>query len=104
MITYATRKESFEQVKPKINERQRNILNIMGAKSMTADEITSVMLAEGQINYYDRNFVSPRLTELERMGVIEQTGLRKCARTGRKVTVYKKVLDRVIQPTLFARE
>ena len=103
MITYATRHESYEQVKPKINERQRNILNIMGAKSMTADEITSAMLAEGQINYYDRNFVSPRLTELERMGVIEQVGLRKCNRTGRNVTVYKKVLDRVIQPTIFAR-
>jgi hypothetical protein len=102
MITEATRYESYEQVKPKINERQQTILNIMD-KPMTADEIVSVMLAEGEIGYYDRNFVSPRLTELERMGVIEQIGTKKCNRTGRSVTVYKRVTDRIIQPTLFAR-
>lgn len=103
MITHATRRESYEAVKPKINPRQQLILDILGNRNMTADEITSDILASGYINYYDRNFVSPRLTELERMGVIEQVGTRKCNRTNRSVTVYKKVLDRVIQPTIFAR-
>jgi hypothetical protein len=103
MITHATRRESYEQVKPKINARQQLILDILGNRNMTADEITSDMLASGYINYYDRNFVSPRLHELEKLGAIEQVGKRHCKRTGRTVTVFAKIGRANVQPTLFAR-
>ena len=69
MITNETRRESYQAIIPKTTDRKRLILEIMQDKRMTAHEITEELLAKGHIKYYDRNFVSPRLTELKKDAV-----------------------------------
>ncbi len=90
MITKETRRESYEAIIPKITDRKSLILEIMKDRAMTAHEITEELLAKGHIKYYDRNFVSPRLTELKQEGVIETVGKKMCRRTNKKVAVWTR--------------
>ena len=90
MITNETRRESYQAIIPKTTDRKRLILEIMQNKQMTAHEITEELLAKGHIKYYDRNFVSPRLTELKQEGIIETVGKKMCRRTNKKVAVWTR--------------
>lgn len=91
MITRETRRESYEAIIPKAADRKSLILEIMGSRSMTAHEITEELLAKRYIKYYDRNFVSPRLTELKEEGRAEVVGKKYCSRTRRSVSVWKAI-------------
>ena len=64
-ITKATRRASYEEVLPKVKERSRLILETLGSRAMTVSEITDELVAAGEIPYYNRNYVAPRLTELK---------------------------------------
>ena len=90
-ITKATRKESYEAVLPKVNERSRVILETLGARAMTVSEITDELVAAGTIPYYNRNYVAPRLTELKDMGVVETCGRRKSTKSPATEAVWKRV-------------
>ena len=90
MITNETRRESYQAIIPKTMDRKRLILEIMKDKQMTAHEITEELLDKGHIKYYDRNFVSPRLTELKQEGIIETVGKKMCRRTNKKVAVWTR--------------
>ena len=91
MITKETRRESYEAIIPKITDRKSLILEIMKDRAMTAHEITEELLAKRYIKYYDRNFVSPRLTELKEDGMVEVVGKKFCSRTRRRVSVWKAI-------------
>lgn len=91
MITNETRRESYEAILPKITDRKSLILEIMKDRAMTAHEITEELLAKGYIKYYDRNFVSPRLTELKEEGRAIVVGKKYCPRTQRNVSVWKAI-------------
>ena len=91
MITKETRRESYEAITPKITDRKSLILEIMKDRAMTAHEITEELLAKRYIKYYDRNFVSPRLTELKEDGMVEVVGKKFCSRTRRRVSVWKAI-------------
>ena len=84
--TLETRHESHEKVDKK--KRYRQILEILDGKEMTAKEIAVEMWRKGYIPTTERNFVSPRLTELGQDGVVEPIGKKLCSYTGKKVSVW----------------
>lgn len=90
-ITKSTRKESFDKVLPKINERRRLVLETLGDKQMTVSEITDELVSAGKIPYFNRNYVAPRLTELKNMGVVETCGRRQSTHSQATEAVWQRV-------------
>lgn len=88
--TRETRRESYEAVLPKVNERSRLILATLGTREMTVSEITDELVAAGEIPYYNRNYVAPRLTELKDMDVVETCGRRKSTRSTATEAVWRR--------------
>lgn len=89
-ITIQIQHESEEEVDK--SRRYNQILNIMIENKntpLTAKEIAYLMFKEHLIPTSERNFVSPRLTELAKIGKVEPIGKKKCSWTGKNVTVYK---------------
>lgn len=88
--TKETRRASFEEVLPKVKDRRRQILEVLGTRAMTVSEITDELVAAGTIPYYNRNYVAPRLTELKDMGVVETCGRRKSTRSPATEAVWRR--------------
>lgn len=97
-ITRETRRESYEALDAATI--YRHIIDILGGiladgesetEGMTAREIAEEMYNRHYIPYPVRQAAAPRLTELERVGVVEVTGKKLDERTGRKVAVYRLV-------------
>ena len=82
------RRDSHEKVDKK--KRYAQIIQVLKPikTGLTAREIAAVMCKKGFIPTDERNYVSPRLTELCEKGVVEPIGKRICLWTGKKVTVY----------------
>ena len=89
--TKETRRQSYEAVLPKVNERCRLILKTLGDREMTVSEITDELVDAGTITYYNRNYVAPRLTELKEMGVVETCGRRKSTRSDATEAVWRRI-------------
>ena len=82
-ITTETRRESYEEIKPKRPLRAQKILEaIMEHGPMTSDELMAIM------GYSDPNMVRPRLTELKDSGVLTAVDKRKSRRSGKLVSVW----------------
>ena len=64
-ITKQTRRQSYDGIRTRSGERCKLILETLGNRSMTVEEITDELVAAGHLKYYDRNFVAPRLTAPE---------------------------------------
>ena len=88
--TRETRRASYDAVLPKVKERSRLILATLGTRKMTVSEITDELVAAGEIPYYNRNYVAPRLTELKDMGIVETCGRRKSTRSNATEAVWRK--------------
>ena len=88
MITLETRHEAYEQVDKQ--RRYNEILEVLGDNGMTAKEISNEMYMRGLIPTNERNFTSPRLTELSIKGVVEPIGKKKCMWTNKMVSVYRR--------------
>ena len=86
--TQETRRESYEAIKPTVKRRRAVILDILGNREMTANEIAELLYIRGVTLFYERNFAAPRLTELKESGVVEATGKKVCFISGRNVTVW----------------
>lgn len=89
-ITRETRRASYDAVLPKVRERARLILETLGSKEMTVSEIVDELVACGEIPYFNRNFVAPRMTELKEMGIVETCGRRKSTRSKATEAVWKR--------------
>ena len=79
--TRETRRQSYDAVLQKREKRCRLILETLGAREMTASEITEELVAAGEIPYFNRNYVAPRLTEMKQMGILKTVGRRKATRS-----------------------
>lgn len=91
-ISNETRREALDAITPEAGQRRRLILKTLEARGpMTASEIANVLAQKGIVARYDRNFVAPRLTELQHQGLVEVIGKRKCIFTGRPVGIYRLV-------------
>ena len=88
-IAQITRQLSFEDIKPKKKIRYMQILDRLVYGNKTAKEIAVELFDLGFTNTSERNTTVLRLTELEKMGYVEETAKKKCEYTGKAVTVYK---------------
>lgn len=70
-------------------KRYMQIKEILKDKKMTAKEIAVEMANKGYVPFSERNFTSPRLTEMCQKGEVEPAGKKKCEYTGKLVTVFK---------------
>lgn len=87
-VTKDTRADANDSVNK--NLRYKQIIECLDTdKEMTAKEIAVMMMSKGFIPTSERNFVSPRLTELGKVGVVEPIGKKKCKYTGKMVTVWR---------------
>ena len=84
-----TRAEAHETVDKK--KRYKQIIEIMidNKEPMTAKEISFEMYKRGYTPTSERNFSSPRITELLKNGTLDIIGKKKCKFTGKTVTVYE---------------
>lgn len=89
MITTITRQMSFEDVKPKRKIRYQQILDRLITETKTAKEIAVELFELELIPSSERNYTAPRLTELEKMGLVKSIDKKKCQFTGKTVAVYE---------------
>jgi len=68
--------------------RYRQIREILKGRRLTAKEIAVEMCKLGYTPTDERNFVSPRLTELVDKGEVEIVDAKKCQYSGVTVYVY----------------
>ena len=88
VTTFETRGEANEKVDKK--KRYSQILEILEEKgSLTAKEIAVEMCKRGWIPTSERNFASPRLTEMLYVGKVETDGKKTCQYTGVKVALFR---------------
>lgn len=88
--TRETRRQSYDAVLPKREKRCRLILETLGAREMTASEITEELVAAGEIPYFNRNYVAPRLIEMKQMGILKTVGRRKATRSDATEAVWAR--------------
>lgn len=87
--TLETRSESYESIDKK--KRYKQILEIMtdNKTPMSAKEISVEMYKRGYTPTGERNFSSPRITELLKNGTLDVVGKKKCIYTNKTVSVFK---------------
>lgn len=93
MITQQTRQLSFEDIKQKRKIRYEQILDRLLTGIKTAKEIAVELYELGIIPSTERNYTAPRLTELEKMGLVQVIDKKKCDYTGKMVAVYQITLE-----------
>ena len=84
---------NFAELEVDKNKRYQQILECLGDKEMTAKEIAHEMYMRGMIPTNERNFTSPRITELLKDGSLEIVGRKKCEWTGKTVTMFRRRLN-----------
>lgn len=89
-VTMQTRQMSFNDIQLKTKVRYEQILDRLD-KPKTAKEIAVELFELGIIPSSERNYVSPRLTELEQRGIVKAFNKKKCEYTGKTVAVYERV-------------
>lgn len=89
-ITKQTRQMSFNDIQLKTKVRYEQILACLDLPK-TAKEIAVELYELGVIPSTERNYVSPRLTELEKRGIVKAYKKKKCQYTGKTVAVYERV-------------
>lgn len=91
MITEETRRESYQKIIPKQPIRYDQIIYILknNPAGMTAKEIAVKLYELKLIPSTERNFVSPRLTELVKQRKVETAGKKICQYCNRKVAVFR---------------
>lgn len=88
-ITQTTRQMSFDDIQDKTKIRYIQILDRLD-EPKTAKELAVELFDLGFIPSTERNYTAPRLTELERMGMVKAIDKKKCKYTGKKVAVYER--------------
>ena len=97
-ITTQTKKDSYKKLDS--SRKRKLVYECLEDKEYTARE-----LAEKMYNTIDKNGdrlletearqeVAPRLTELEKLGLVEAVNKKQDERSGRKVAVYRKKEDK----------
>lgn len=90
-ITYMTRYKSNEEMKKHLSKRHQEILEILDGKELTTREIAQELYNRHFTNTADVNNARPRVTELERLGLVKAIKTKKCNITNKEVAVYERV-------------
>lgn len=91
MITDITRQLAYEYIQDKIPSRQALILEMLNIKPMTAQEIADELYKLKLIPDNNRGKTAPRLTEMEKLGLVKQVGAKKDYLSKKMVTIYAKM-------------
>lgn len=93
MITNETRRESYKGIIPKQPVRYDQIIYILknNPEGMTAKEIAVELHKLKLIPSTERNFVSPRLTELVKMKKVKTIGKKICEYSNKRVAVFQVI-------------
>lgn len=89
IISLQTRQMSFENIQDKKKIRYIQILDRLMGGPKTAKEIAVDLYDLGFIPSTERNYTAPRLTELEKMGIVKIIDKKKCDYTGKNVAIYE---------------
>lgn len=81
---------NFANIQVDKQKRYNQILEILNDREMTAKEIANEMYMKEYTPTDERNFTSPRLTEMLRNGIVEVVGKKRCKWTGKSVSVYRR--------------
>ena len=88
--TLETRHDSYIEILPDRNRRYGQIVELFRENpEMTAKECAFAMYSKGYSGTNDRNVAAPRINELCKIGILEPVGKKKCAWTGKSVTVFR---------------
>lgn len=87
--TLVTRQLSFEDIKPKRKIRYEQILDRLMTGIKTAKEVAVELYELELIPSTERNYTAPRLTELEKEGLVKVVDKKVCNYTGKSVAVYE---------------
>lgn len=90
VFTIQTRQMSFEDIQLKTKVRYEQILDRLDTPK-TAKEIAVELFELGIIPSTERNYTAPRLTELEKRGIVKVVDKKKCQFTGKTVAIYERV-------------
>lgn len=85
-----TKQMSFEDIKDKRQIRYDQILDRLDTPK-TAKELAVELFELGLIPSTERNYTAPRLTELEKMGIVKAIDKKRCKYTGKMVAVYERI-------------
>lgn len=88
-ICLETRQMSFNDIQLKTKVRYEQILERLD-EPKTAKEIAVELFELGIIPSTERNYTAPRLSELEKQGIVRVIDKKKCQYTGKTVAVYEK--------------
>lgn len=91
MINEETRAEAYKMLDEK--EREKQVLECLGNKEMTVNEVVDEMLRKKYIEEKDKNFVAPRMTTLFQKRQLVIVAKKKEEKTGRNVSVYRKAIN-----------
>lgn len=89
-ITFMTRHQSYEDILEHLSERHKQILEILKDKEMTTREIAQELHKRHYTNTADVNNARPRVTELEKLGLVITDKTKKCSVTNKEVAVYRE--------------
>lgn len=88
-IAKETRRASHQEITQSKKAMQQAVLDILqNGVAMTAREIAQAMHQRGITSTNERNHAAPRLTELLASGQVAVVGKKKCAQTGRMVSLW----------------
>ncbi len=75
-ITEETSREANASVREAKRYRQNLIMQRLKGREMTISELSQELYEAGYMPFYDRHYVSPRITELKQAGLVEPCGKR----------------------------
>lgn len=92
IVTFETRRESYDSVDKEKRYKQIEYILSRFPEGLTAKEIAVQMKALGYTPTDERNFASPRLNELMKIGRVEPLNKKKkCEYTGKSVSVFRLI-------------
>ena len=79
---------SYAQLRESLGDRQKVVLILIRKNPDCTDrELTNLL------GSFDSNFVRPRRNELVKLGLIEESGKKKCSMSGRLAITWREVLE-----------
>ena len=100
--TFMTRHKSYEDMLDHLSERHKQILEILKDKELTTREIAQRLKRKGYTLTSDVNNARPRITELEKLGLVTADKAKKCKVTNKMVAVYRETtyIERMIMQNM----
>lgn len=97
-ITIETRRQSFEEIQPKITPRHRLcLLALEELGQATANEVAIWLHDKGHAPFFNRNYAHPRLNELVNTEVVEVVDKKVDPISGKMCAVYQIVDGEVME-------